>query len=1825
MLNPVLYTEKVLSDFLKYQLTTYRFADRDLYEQMRELLSLEHTRNTPLFKGPYVSLSRIFQEGATVTQLVQEKILHSHLQNLIPYPRLYGHQETAIRSIQNGQPTLVSTGTGSGKTECFLYPTISHCLDLKDRSEPEGITAVIVYPMNALAEDQLGRLRELLAGTGITFGMYVGKSPENASDASGKRLPQGSSNQDYQTAIAKSRNRGKAETFYPPEERVSREEMRAKPPRILLTNIKQLELLLTRQQDVELFNNVQLQYLVFDEAHTFSGAAGAETACLIRRLKTFCQYQNPHKNSNPVCIATSATIADPEKGKAAGADFAARFFGVDPETVTLVGEEYQQDTWQTIRTIPPSLGDKAQSYLKAALTLLDQIDDDATNTPDTIKTLLRDTAGYQIDVNNWQESLYHYLTANELVYQLAQILTSPKSLKDLIQQLQDQLGRSVDEPEVLFWLALGSASRCQSRPLLRPVIHGFVRGVGGAVVTFPKPTEGDREQAQLWLSSEDVDQTGQDTLYRLPVTSCSTCGQHYYVHHVGDFRFLNTDDAPRGGRVKGTRQSWEPLSGDQGGQRILLVDRLITADEDENPGEHPDSTALVYFCRHCGTIHSSPLQRGEELDRLRCDHCGALGDLFVLQVVDQKEGTQYQGKLRRCIACGTQGRSPLGTFREPNKPIRATTVSDVHVLAQNLIHHAERRRLLIFADNRQDAAFQAGWMQDHARRYRFRALMNQKIQDSGGISIGDLTSYLDQLLETDNDLSESLAPEVWQVARKEAAGKDHQDERKYFLRIQILREITMGLKQRLGLEPWGRLKVEYPDLQVNLPFIQHWSDLTVISPNDLCNGIAALLDVTRRKSILLDKEGWIYSKYWQDGDREIQRGYLPLPQGVPMGLRLTRDSEDNQNRVNQWLSTNGLTGAMECCNKWGIPVELRAQFLTELWELLTETIPLLQPISFTNSSGRALRGCQNVYQIDGDRLKLTPHQGLYRCQTCRRTHLRPTPNLTCLAYRCNGSLVDEPEDANSYDLMVLDQEFSMIRPREHSAQVPTGDREIIENMFRNERNERINTLVCTPTLEMGVNIGALDAVLMRNVPPLPANYWQRAGRAGRQHRMAVNLTYCRGASHDRAYFQDPLKLLNGTINPPKFNLRNEVMLAKHIHAAILTGLQQLVTSQELSSADSQQIQEILKLCFPSQVKSYLFDEEGNVRPEPLNIEPLRSLIQTHQDFLQTYLERVLHQDPVLQDLINAENIKHCISTTTDELTTVIRRVWKRLQWAIAELDRLDEVRRRKGTLNYEEDETQKRCDRLIKQLKGQQSRKQREAEGFDETNTFSVLASEGFLPGYGLDTGSIKGTFLTPRTIRLRDFTLNRPLATALREYIPGNMIYANSHRFFARKYQIDADSEFIPFQIDLENEVVTEISASSLHTSDVVGLPLNNVDLRHQSQISDDENYRFQLAVSTLGYEQQRHGEGIAYRWGNKNLLLKRANHLRLVNIGPSQKVSEGELGYPFCRVCGQSRSPLSSQTEINHFQTTHQDYCNHTPQNLAFYADIIVDTLTIQDCPNRETAYSLAETLRMGAAQILEMEIEDLQIITFGQPGQETVDVALYDPMPGGSGLLEQILEAWTDITSQALAIAHHCPTQCTDACIDCLKTYRNAFYHRYLNRHTATQWLHNLGHEVFYAHEIPAVLPKQSSNSQSQPVNDAEAFLQDLFKRAGFPTPKAQHPIPLGKPLGTTRPDFFFEDPEETVEGVCIYLDGLSENIHGNPERQQLDQAITDKLEALDYEVFRIAASELWDQNAMAKHFSKIARTLLDKQQAKVLKTDQTWYQTPTTSSRDRQHSP
>ena len=191
-------------------------------------------------------------------------------------------------------------------------------------------------------------------------------------------------------------------------------------------------------------------------------------------------------------------------------------------------------------------------------------------------------------------------------------------------------------------------------------------------------------------------------------------------------------------------------------------------------------------------------------------------------------------------------------------------------------------------------------------------------------------------------------------------------------------------------------------------------------------------------------------------------------------------------------------------------------------------------------------------------------------------------------------------------MRVLDGAYAMLRPEEHTAMVPADQRERLENLFRGG-SDAVNCFVCTPTLELGIDIGQLDAVLMRNVPPLPANYWQRAGRAGRRHRMAVDVTYCRPASHDRAYFAEPPKLLSGRIDPPAFNLRNPLMVAKHVHATVLTQMQRYARDAARPAAEREAIRAALDQCLPRRVAPYLFDG-GKLRNAPFDFKPLRTAL-----------------------------------------------------------------------------------------------------------------------------------------------------------------------------------------------------------------------------------------------------------------------------------------------------------------------------------------------------------------------------------------------------------------------------------------------------------------------------------------------------------------------------------------------------------------------------------------------------------------------------------------
>ncbi|GLV59818.1 DEAD/DEAH box helicase [Dictyobacter sp. S3.2.2.5] len=1792
-INPVYFASQVNKQFLDYQLTAFPLTDPDLATQARTLLRGEMGRS-PLIQGPYVSLSKAFEQGRDLRDLAREGLAHPALPGLTTYPSLFAHQDEAYRQVKDEKHCLIATGTGSGKTESFLYPILDHCLHLRDDHAPEGIVAVLVYPMNALALDQLGRLRQMLVGSGISFGMYVGTTAASQGEVRDiVRLKEGDGRAAYEK---KMRDRKHEHLIISPyEERLTEQDMVTSPPRILLTNINQLELLLTRGKDLGLFVDAPLKYLVFDEAHTYTGAIGAEVSCLIRRLRAFCSKSA----DDVICIGTSATVTDlnSEDGEEAAYQFAHRFFGVDPKRVALVREHYQQTIFPSRRHIPQP----PQDSIALLDTILQALEHERIEQlREAVKILTGRSFPEEMEPF-WPEALYEHLKHSEYIYALFQHLDQPLYLQEAAQRIQLHLGRKtlvVNEQthgELLCYLALGAAAEKDGSPLLRPKVHYFLKGLEGAVLAFARESHesGQDFRAKLHLSlAEAMQREGIEPAACPTLLVCQNCGQHYLEGHYREFLFEN--GKLYGGLLEGDNTIWPLADDSEGGQRVLFTNRFaseIDADDDLASQRLDKRRRQLYFCHYCGTLH---LEQGN-CQAPMCKRQGPLVPIWIIQLSER-------GKLQVCPSCGQRSNNVGERVIEPIKPLRAITVADVHILAQNMVNALEgpQQKLIVFSDNRQDAAFQAGWMQDHARRYRLRHLIYDFLRErSDPSSITDIREYLLSRFHLDRSLARVLAPEVFSGRADEAYGKALDQQLSYYLHIMLMREWTTSFKQRDSLETWGKARVVYYNVSADHPWIQEWAQRLHLPAIELAEGISSLLDAYRRNRLFYDSNAPIFSRYWREGDDEVQRGYLPFFDFPPKGLKFRREEGDREIYVVQFQSERGQTLTQNYISKWNLPLKQREPFMEAFWSFLIDGVSVLKPVELIGARQRVLPGSNGVFQLASTQVGFQIQHERYRCNVCQRVHTRIGPNAACTAMHCKGTLQREEPPVDDYNVAMLDMPFSMLTAQEHSAQVPPKDREKIEEEFK-KADGRYNCLVATPTLEMGVDIGALDMVLLRNVPPKPSNYWQRAGRAGRRHRMAVVYTYCRRSNHDSYFFEDPARMLSGRIETPRFNLHNEVMLRKHVHAAVLSELLRLShhpsSIYRLNDAEVQAIQSAREQAFPNYIATYLFEDGNAYRQQPYQVTELAAIIERHlPHLLQTVQSIFAHYWPAAdQYVVRTETLELYIRQLPERLQEVIERLHNRLLWAINVQERLLSAQLR-GLLEPDEDRMLARCKRYLHQL----------AQHDINTYALSVLAVEGFLPGYGTYETGIKA-FASRTNLgaeRKRDFELTRIPMMALREYVPGNLIYANGGRFKVALYHFpigERQSEMERYRVNIEQERIREVGSDTTDgqyntgslNALLTGLPICDVDLSYISRISDEEANRFQLPVAALGYLKQTHRGGYVYTLDKRELQHRFGQHIRLVNVGPADRARRGELGYPICTVCGAVRSPYASDRELEHFLKIHKERCGREPENIALTTDSHVDGVLFQGLQDREAAVNFGEAVRIGAAQVLEMESQDLQLLLLPQ-SDGSYHLFLYDPMPGGSGLLQQLLDQWDPILESGTHSLSNCESHCKKSCYNCMRTYRNVFYHDLLDRYVAIQQLQKYRGDLKQERELPP-LQENATNGNTQPTNRGEQALAEMILQAGLPGFEHQHRIDLGKPLGATVPDLFFDDPVSGMQ-LAIYLDGLSKGIHGNDKRQQMDRMIRESLEMEGVDVLEIAASDLDDPEAMKRHLKRISMKL------------------------------
>jgi hypothetical protein len=331
------------------------------------------------------------------------------------------------------------------------------------------------------------------------------------------------------------------------------------------------------------------------------------------------------------------------------------------------------------------------------------------------------------------------------------------------------------------------------------------------------------------------------------------------------------------------------------------------------------------------------------------------------------------------------------------------------------------------------------------------------------------------------------------------------------------------------------------------------------------------------------------------------------------------------------------------------------------------------------------------------------------------------------------------------------------------------------------------------------------------------------------------------------------------------------------------------------------------------------------------------------------------------------------------------------------------------------------------------------------------------------------------------------------------------------------------------------------------------------------------------------------------------------MFNIGPGNEVNQQRLGLLPCLACVHSHSPFANKNSREEFEKLYRERCSHQVKPTWFYADVEGDVLDLHDVEARTISFSVVEAVLMSPARVLDIEDEDLQLLDLGHIGQDRVDVLLYDPIPGGSGLLEHVSERWEEVRTTALSLLEGCVSACESSSIDCLQTYWDRWYHEHLNRHKAGEIPRSAMGPLVKAHDIPEHLPAVGGIGPQPPV---EVCIKRFLSEAGLPAPICQHTIAQGVGYGSTIGDFFYNGDDDEP-GICIYLEGMAGHIHGNPEQAAKDDAIRSKLDSLGYEVITVRSFELDDKDAVVGANAKIAARLVGKEKQKELRKDIVWF--------------
>lgn len=1646
--------DSVINEYRKFATSFTTIHAEDIRAQVEAIYS-----EGRFWPDPLLQINPSYKRGLDLATLIANGALDPRTAEIFRADgtplSLYKHQEQAVVLASQGESYVVTTGTGSGKSLCFFIPIVSAVLTEKRTSAARRTRAIIIYPMNALANSQLEELDKFMPSAQgerpVTFARYTGQ-----------------------------------------ESREERQRIADNPPDILLTNFMMLELLMTRQDELDrkVIENCQgLRFLVLDELHTYRGRQGADVALLVRRVR---ERLSPERLQ---CIGTSATMAS--EGTARNkqevvASVASKLFStvVDPSHVIIEELERVTDSSRRAESVKNALGPAIDAGIPSNIT-----DDALKNHPLAI----------------WTETRLGITTtdANPAWHR-----ARPRTIDEAARELADEAGREEQAcKEALRTFLLVSSlpekdrtgdESASRRSFFAFKLHQFVSGAGHAFATLePSGKRTVTVEGQQYLP-DDPDKR----LY--PVHFCRDCGHEYHpvrlVSEGGGRRFLARDiDDAAPAKVDDELATEEAESPDRevfGFLTLHAVDPDFDFKKDE-PEYYPE-TWLDFDAAGNPRIKSTYRRaRPREVIVAPNGEVGAGAKAWFIP-----------GRFRFCLRCGAthstsaRDRTRLASLSAEGRS-SATTVLVSSALrwmhGKDSRLPPDTRKLLGFTDNRQDAALQSGHFNDFLFVSFIRAAFLSALDTAGdsGLRSDELGAAQQRALGFDRPVPELRGEWLLEPSLKGFNLQEAEGALRQVLAYRVWFDQRRGWRYtNPNLEQLGLVNVEYlgvDDLASDEELFATAPDVLRLASPAVRKAIYCELFDHLRKWMAIRSQVLDPTVIEQMLQKSHSRLRAPWGFGVDEKPRKARwllisppRRKDSSLRDEDLIVRGGSRSALGKVLKssrgtrtpkepdgrtlWSEPSAVRALKSKEFDALI-----------------EALLKAAVIHGLVSEEITPFGDQAGYRLNDACVLFKRGAPTIG--SNHQNAFFIDFYANLAATLRQPVHPLFGF-EAREHTAQVDSDKRAVREKRFRfgpkereelgsnekhlrdiGEANRFLPVLFCSPTMELGVDISALNAVYLRNIPPTPANYAQRSGRAGRSGQAALVLTYSSSQSpHDQYFFRDPRAMVHGEVRPPLLDLANRDLVESHLSAVWLA-----CTEVPLDSS----IAELLVLSDPGRP---LKREVKDPMALPRVADEARRRIRRVLDLLEEDLSPELAPWYPGPDTFADEVVERAL--------TGFERAFNRWRdlFAAAEQQR-DAARRTMDDYSAPQADkraAQSRHAQAIDQLNLLQSDTRNANSPSSDFNTYRYLATEGFLPGYNFPRLPLMAYIPATNDGRARQTYLQRPRFLALSEFGPRSLVYHEGRAYrvvramLALNHQASATADAL-----LPTKTVRICKACGAgHWTDEASMchacsaSLGDAEIvNHTYRI---ENVATQAAERITANDEERQRQGFdlqtTFEWATrdhvldvrKGTILDGDGEIARLAYGPGATITRLNKGLRRRK----DRTQLGFRMDpVSGYWAKDDDDGEEPADPTAAPRQWIVPS--VQDRKNAlllqpigaELSQATLATLQHALLRGIEavFQLEEGEILAEPVPQRDArTGFLFYEATEGGAGVLTRLVaeaECLAGVASRALEIMHfdlsdglptvpttlvdQPDTACVAACYRCVMSYFNQPDHEQLDR--------------------------------------------------------------------------------------------------------------------------------------------------------------------------------